>query len=456
MKNILTAVIFLIISISIYSQTVSVFLLKSVDNELSIEKITLAENETKVFVKGTGSENISLILPVSIGISGDFSKAGDKSVMIARNKDGKLVISVQKPDGTQKELLAKTPDELKNCDIKVNVTGFTTKKVFNISGYDIVTEDSNAPVIDMFQGKIPLGEGDYSITTEITEHQDSFNLNGEFETEYHAGYYFTKIRLGNGKNANVIIDLGAAQSFLVKDVLPEGTEIRDVFAQEVSAEGTRAIDIPINGFGGRIENLTECEINTAEIGSLKLNNFTFYIIDSFKTVKGKRIEGIIGLDILSASGKMLFELPGENKTGRIILGSSAGNTVNFHSIPFAFSHGHIFIKGKAAGNDIQFILDTGSPFNFLSKQIAEKQNIRLESSIDVFGADGNSISTLEGIIEEIELNNYVFKNVKFLFANADLFERYGINSSGGIIGTELLKNFEIMEIDFALRILKLK
>ena len=86
MKNILKTVIFLIISINIHSQTVSVFLLKSVDNELSIEKITLAENETKVFVKGTGSENISLILPVSIGISGDFSKAGDKSVMIARNK----------------------------------------------------------------------------------------------------------------------------------------------------------------------------------------------------------------------------------------------------------------------------------------------------------------------------------------------------------------------------------
>lgn len=456
MKKFLKTVIFLIISINIHSQTVSVFLLKSVDNELSIEKITLAENETKVFVKGTGSENISLILPVSAGISGDFSKAGDKSVIIARYKDGKLIISVQKSDGTQKELLSKTPDELKEYDIKVNVTGFSTKKVFNISRYDIITEDNNAPVIDMFQGKIPIGEGDYSITTEITEHQDSFDIKGEFETEYHAGYYFTKIKLNNDKTANVIIDLGAAQSFLVKDVIPEGTEIHSIFAKEVSSEGTRILDMPVNGFGGRIENLTSCEINFAEIGSLKLNNFSFNIIDSLKTIKGKKIEGIIGLDILSASGKMLFEIPVENNAGKIILGSSALNSGYLHRIPFAFSHGHIFIKGKAARNDIQFILDTGSPFNFLPLQIAETENIRLESSIDVYGADGNALSTLEGNVEEIELNDYVFKNIKFLFTVADIFERYGMNSSWGIIGTELLRNIKFMEIDFTLKILKIK
>ncbi|HMQ79377.1 MAG TPA: pepsin/retropepsin-like aspartic protease family protein [Ignavibacteria bacterium] len=448
MKKSLFILIFFISIASVFPQTVPVFLLKSVNNQLSIEKIELAENETKAFIKGENSENISIILPVSNGISGDFSKAGDKSVMIARFKDGKLIISVQKPDGTQKELVSKTPDELKNYDIKVNVTGFKTKKVFNISNYDIITEDNNSPVIDMFQGKIPLGEGDYSITTEITEHQDSFNLKGEFETEYYAGYYFTKIKLNNDKTANVIIDLGAAQSFLTKDVIPEGTEIHSIFAKEVSSDGTRLVDMPINGFGGKIENLTSCEIDSAEIGSIKLSRFTFNVIDSFKNVKGKKIDGIIGLDILSNAGNISLGIPKENSPTIVNLGNNEFAVKDSYIIPFAFSHGHIFIKGKAANTDIQFILDTGSPFNFLPIQIAESEKIQLEKSIDVYGADRIRISTHKGRLNNLDLGGNLFKDSEFHFTESVIFENYGLTENGGIIGTDLLKNFRRLAIDF--------
>lgn len=448
MKKFLTSALFLIVSINIYSQSVSVFLLKSVYNELSIEKITLADNETKVFVKGTGSENISLILPVSAGISGDFSKAGDKSVMIARFKEGKLIISVQKQDGTQKELLSKTPDELKNYDIKVNVTGFNTKKVFNISNYDIITEDNNSPVIDMFQGKIPIGEGDYSITTEITEHQDSFNIKGEFETEYYAGYYFTKIKLNNDKTANVIIDLGAAQSFLVKSILPEDAEPYSILAKEISSDGIRTVDMPVYGFGGKISNMKACEILVTELGSIRLNKFTYNVIDSFKTVNGKSIDGIIGLDILAASGKIQIGIPKENFPAKIILGNFESKKTFSNTLPFTISQGHIFINGTAEGSDIQFILDTGSPFNFLTKQFSDAEKIPVKRYINVFGADGNEIVTHKGIIKEMSLSSQIFINSEFLFTDSKLFQRYGLSSNGGIIGTEFLKNFEMLEIDF--------
>lgn len=83
-----------------------VFLLKKTDTGLEIEKIDLAENETQVFVCGTEGY-ITVILPVSAGTSGDFVKAGTKSIVTGIYTEGKLKISVQKPDGTQKELLFK-------------------------------------------------------------------------------------------------------------------------------------------------------------------------------------------------------------------------------------------------------------------------------------------------------------------------------------------------------------
>ncbi len=456
MKNILTAAIFMIIGLSIYSQSVPVFLIKSVNNVLSLEKIEIADNETKVFVKGNGSENISLVLPVSTGISGDFSKSEDKSIMIARFKDGNLIISVQKPDGTQKELLSKTPEELKNYDIKVNVTGFSTKKVFNISRYDVISEDNSAPVIDMFQGKIPLSEGDYSITTEITEHQDSFNLEGEFETEYYAGYYFTKLILNNRSTANVIVDLGAAQSFLVKDVLPEGTETHSIFAKEISSEGTRIVDIPVNGFGGKVTDLMVCNIPAAELGSVKLSKVTFNVIDSFKNVKGRRIDGIIGLDIISTAGYVTLGIPKVNSPATVNLGGKEFEAEDMFVIPFTVSHGHIFIKGRTAGSNIEFILDTGSPFNFLPIQVAESEKIQLEKSIDVYGADKNSISTYKGRLSYIELSGNMIKDPDFHFTDAVIFENYGLTGKGGIIGTDLLKFFKTLAIDFSANMLYLK
>ncbi|KXK55184.1 MAG: hypothetical protein UZ05_CHB002000653 [Chlorobi bacterium OLB5] len=157
---------------NIFTQSIPVFLIKNSNGSPVIEKIDLRENEMQVYPRGKNSENISLVLPVSEGISGDFVKADDSNIMIARNKSGILSILVQKQDGTQKTILEKSFNELADYDIKVNITGYSVKKVFNITGYNTVIEDINSPVIDMFGGKIPLNEGDFSITTEIKKNAD--------------------------------------------------------------------------------------------------------------------------------------------------------------------------------------------------------------------------------------------------------------------------------------------
>ena len=446
MKIILAALIIFYVSIDCFTQTVSVFLIKSANNILSIEKIDLAENEVQVFQRGGGSENISLVLPVSEGISGDFAKASDKSVMIARNKSGTLVISVQKPDGTQKELISKNASELANYDIKVNITGVSQKKVFNIKGYDKITEDTDSPVIDMFKGQIPMNEGDYSITTEITEIKSEGKIEGEFGIEYFGGYYFTRLNL-NGKEVDAIVDLGAANSFLIGEAVSENTKIFDIFASEVSADGSRSIELPVNGFGGKVNNLKACDLQNISIGSIQLKEKTFYVLSKIKNLEGKKIEAIIGLDILSHADNLLIEIPGENKTGKCIL-RSGKNSLKADAVPFSLSHGHIFLNGKYNNNDMKFILDSGSPFNFLSDSFAEENNIETKEDKTVFGADGNPVKTRSGKLNEFIINNIINKNTEFKFVSGSILSAYGLDKNGGVLGTSYLKNFTSIEVDF--------
>lgn len=436
---------------NIFTQSIPVFLIKNSNGSPVIEKIDLRENEMQVYPRSKNSENISLVLPVSEGISGDFVKADDSNIMIARNKSGILSILVQKQDGTQKTILEKSFNELADYDIKVNITGYSVKKVFNITGYNTVIEDINSPVIDMFGGKIPLNEGDFSITTEIKKTQINNLLNGDFEIEYFAGYYFTKIDVGSTKKADVIIDLGAVSSFLTKDALPEGTNLYKVYAAETSVEGKKMVEFPLNGFGGKIQNLLSCDVSGIKIGSIYLKSHSFTVIDSFKNINGKKIQGVIGLDILGTCSSLSILIPNENRSGKVIVNSVIND--KSEGIDFNISHGHIFIEGGLSGKKIDFLLDTGSPFNFLPVDAAAGQSISLTDGITVFGADGIPVKTKKAVINEIIIGNKVYKNILFSFTENSILSNYGLSSSGGIIGTEFLKNFDRLFIDFQRKIL---
>jgi len=449
MTHIIISAVLLIFSLNIYTQAadIPVFLLTKENNTLAIEKVMIADGQTQAFITGNGSDIITVILPVSAGLSGDFSKGTESRVITARNKEGKLIISLQKADGTLKELLSKTADELKKYEIKVNITGLNAKKVFVISKYDTVNEDNNSPVIDMFQGKIPMSEGDFSITTEITEKEESLKLEGEFDVEYSGGYYFTKLKLNN-RIVDAVIDLGAAQSFLIKDAVPEGVEIYKAYATEVSAEGNKSVELPVMGFGGEIKGLNACDIESARLGNIDLGKFTFNVMDSLRTTQSKKIEAIIGLDIISKAECFTMNIPAESETANAYLGKNKISKDTKLILQFNISQGHIFVNGKAGNTNIDLILDTGSPFNFLPLSLAETENIKLAESINVHGADGNKIKTYSAKVERLYLNNIEFKDIDFRFSDSPLFEKFSPGTLAGLLGTEFWGQFKTLQIDF--------
>ncbi len=456
MKKIKLALILLSVSLNILAQTgtVPVFLLKNSDSGLEIEKIDIAENETQVFVCGTEGF-ITVILPVSAGTSGDFVKAGTKSVMIARYTEGKLKISVQKPDGTQKELLTKTPEELSRFDIKVNVISIDVKKVFKISGYEKAEVDDNSPVIDMFQGKIPLNPGDYSITTEITDAEKSLKLDGEFDLRLHGGYYFTELVLNNSRKVNAVLDLAAAQSFLIRSAVPEGVKTFKTSSTMISADGSETVESSLSGFGGSLTGLEACSITESSLGSIKTGNWTYYVIDSIKTVDGVKIEAIVGLDILKNTDFLTMQIPAEN-SGKCYLSRGSMLKGPATTIPFTLSQGHIFFKGLVNGTESSFLLDSGSPFCIFPMSAAKMFNVNTTTGKKIFGADGNEIKTETGSIENISIGSIGIKNIDCLFTDSPIFAKYGLESNGGLIGTSLLNRLQFLELDLTSQVLRIK
>ncbi len=456
MKTINFFLLLVALNINVFAQTASVpvFLLKKTDAGLEIEKVDLAENETQVFVCGTEGY-ITVILPVSAGTSGDFVKAGNKSVMIARNTEGKLKISVQKPDGSQKELLSKTPAELSALDIKVNVISTDIKKVFKISGYSKAEADDNAPVIDMFQGKIPLESGDFSITTEVTEAEKSLKLEGEFNIRLHGGYYIAVLTLNNSQKVNAVIDLAAAQSFLIRQALPDGVKTFKTSSTMISADGSESVESTLSGFGGNIAGLEACSIPESALGNIKTSNWTYYVIDSLKIVDGVKIEAIIGMDILKNADFITMQIPNETG-GKVVLGNESLLKETSTAIPFTLSQGHIFFKGLVNGTESNFLLDTGSPFCIFPLSAAKQHNVNTITGKKISGADGNYIKTESGAIQNITIGGIWIKEVDCLFTDSPIFAKYGLESNGGLIGTSLLNRLQFLEIDLTSQVLRIR
>lgn len=444
MKKILI-VLFALISPLCFSQA-NIFLV-TIDNNVSkIEKETISKDETKVYICGAESGIITLVFPAGAGLSGDFVKLTDKKILVVRYVNDELIFSLKKDDGTLKQIIASQVSELNKNDYRINIVSNNLKKAFKISSYETITEDNDAPVMNMFGDKIIPNENEFIITTEIKEAAKSHNFNITSEVQFTGNYFITPVSI-EGTEYNFIIDLAATNSFITKRVVPVNTKLEDLVAKQYSADGIQLINSPISGFGGKLNNMQVCSISDVKIAGLQLPGKSFYVIDSFFDIKGKQIDGILGMDILQQFGNLSFEI-NENKSVPISFGNFKEQSSATLIIPFTIANGHIFIKGKIGSSDVNFIFDTGAPFSFIQSKIAKKENIIGEKSFSVKGADGKEIPTSDAVLNSIMLEGNTIENFKTKIVDSPILTDMGLKESGGLLGNSFLKNYKNVTIDF--------
>lgn len=436
-----------------------IFLLRETFGRVEIEKVEIDDGDVMTL---DGEDVITVVIPLGIGQSGDLvSSDMRRGTITVRSTGGELHISKKHDDGREMAYPVVKIEDLSAYDVRVNIAGGDgRKKAFRIRRYEEAEED-DGPVIDMFAGKIPLEDGDYSITLEISAADAEANVYGETTIFYERGFLLTEGALSDGRKGWFIVDFGASGTLVSKEFLPAYIDIAEVKGLEYSDRGRREIKSVMSGAGGDVTGfLGSANPGDLIFGDVIFSDVSVKVIEVIPEFGTRKIAGILGLDLMKLCDRIAFEYP-RSGPGVLMMGdrhSLSETDAPSAEVPFYLVAKHIFLDGEVNEVPVSFLFDTGARSSILSDSKAKKA--RLNDSADgrkgeVRGLDGNPIETRSVIADRLRLGEWLRSDVPFLSADLSVFESIGLRQGGGIIGNDFLDDYQLVEIDFERNVVSL-
>jgi hypothetical protein len=429
----------------------SIAVLRGGGDDISVGFVPLSEGEESLLPEDV----ITFILPYGTGQSGDLIQASaPPGRFYAGCVDGELRTTIKKQDGTSRALPPLETAGLSSYRIRVNVIrGDGLRRAFLIDNYNSVAPDTG-PVIDMFQGQIPLADGDVSITLEISKHAAHASAEGSVTGDYYEGLAFVDVTNSDGETGSFVVDFGSATTLVAKDFLPEGSSISEVYGVEHSGEGSRRVEGWIGGAGGEVTNF----LGSSEIGPLRAGGITFddvgvMVVEEIPELGGKRTAGIIGLDLLYRAEAVSIKYSGEETLLRMgpleeLLGGEAENDAPW--VPFTKVSEHILIEGTVDGVPASFVLDSGARGSFLASDVAVRAKLEPVPDMkrEFRGLDENSFEATGVRAREVVAGGRAFGEVSFYKADMAAFGGMGITEGGALLGNDFIARHGGLTVDF--------
>jgi len=448
--------------ISLYTSTAlsaHIFLLRESIFGVEIEKVEISDGEVRIF---DGGEVITIVIPLGAGQSGDLVKRDMRNGSITvRSAGGEFHISKKQADGREMAFPVVKIEDLPSYDMRVNIAGGDGMKMaFRINGYEEAEED-DGPVIDMFAGMIPLDDGDYSITLEISAAGAEARVSGETTVYYENGFLFAEGGLRDGRKGWFIIDFGASGTVVAKEFLPAYVDIEEVKGLEYSDRGRREIKSVMSGAGGEVTGfLGNASPGDLIFGEVIFPDVSVRVIESIPEFGQRKIVGILGLDLMKLCDRISFEYsrsgPGVMMMGeRHVLAETDAPSAD---VQFYLVAKHIFLDGEVNEVPVSFLFDTGARSSILFASIAEKARLKEVGDGkkgELRGLDDNPVESREVIADRLRLGEWLRSDVPFLAADLSVFESIGLRQGGGIIGNDFLDDYSLVEIDFERSIISL-
>jgi hypothetical protein len=429
-----------------------IFILKESFGEVDIEKVRIRDGETLTL---DGEDMITVVIPLGVGQSGDLVKKEMRTGTISiTSEDGVLRIVKSEEGGRKMSYPEVSIEDLSSYDMRVNIAGGDgTKKAFMIAGYEDAETD-DGPVIDMFAGMIPLEEGDYSITLEISSVEKAAFVSGEATIYYEDGFLLTEGALSDGRKGWFIVDFGASGTLVTKDFLPSYVDIEEVKALEYSERGKREVRSAMSGAGGEVTGyLGNANPGDLFFGDVRFSDVTVSVIESMPDFGTREIVGILGLDLMILCDRIAFEYP---RSGPGVLMMGDRHTVAeidspSAEVPFYYVAKHLFLDGEVNEVPVSFLFDTGARSSIISASKAGRaglEQVEDSSKGELRGLDGNPVETTLVNADRLRLGEWLRSDVKFYSADLSVFESLGLRQGGGIIGNDFLDDYILVEIDF--------
>lgn len=247
------------------------------------------------------------------------------------------------------------------------------------------------------------------------------------------GLIFVEAILGD-KKRSYILDSGAPTLILNSKASPEDNI--EAIASGVSGHVTVNIK--------KVENFQLGDINSKNIEAFVTD------ISHLEKIKKRSIEGLIGMEHFKDS-EILIDY---EKSEILVMPEYRGNIVehfeNVETISFAADNHMPVVKIKIGYKTYLFGIDTGAEVNLISKHLKkeiENQGRHLNEKFEIAGIDKNQKRHDSAMIEEVELNNRTFKNMKFVFADMKYLNESYAADLDGLLGYPFLKK-AIFSIDY--------
>jgi len=427
---------------------------------VAVETVPVADGEEVVLSR---PELVTVLLPYGLGQSGDVvqksRRAGETRV---RRAGGVLEVRVRQPDGSFRDLPPVSLTDLAEYDMRVNVTGAGgKKKAFRISGYEEVAEDGG-PVIDMFRGMVPLADGDYAVTTEVTRRREPARIAGRTGLLYQDGLIFTTVANRDGRSGLFVVDLGAGGTVISRDFLPAGVEIEKIEGVEYSEKGARKVAGTMGGAGGEVSSL----LGAAALGSLTLGKIVIdgvraNVVQEMPQLGGRPVAGILGVDVLARTSRLRLERTGK-EAGTLTFDSAAGGASHDRStevveVPFTWVAKHLLIDAAFGDVPASLILDTGARGSLIPATFAKRAGLPPAPGAprEFRGLDGRALASDPVLVENLGLAGTPVGAVVFHATDLTVVESMGLEENTGLLGNDFLFRYRVLEVDFQARAVRL-
>lgn len=431
-----------------------VFLLKRQGDTFEMERVAIPDGETRVIQSSNESGVIDIIMPVGPGGSGSIAQTGSPRMLIARNVGGELRVTAQDASGQKHESPPRQMADLVRYDTRLSVIASDgARATFQVSKYTTVSRDSVGPVMDLFGGAVPLGDGDYSITTNTEAADAAHSWRGAMPLTYNDGYLFVPVTGPDGRTGTFCVDIGASKTIVCDSFLPNDAEITESYMMEYSSKGARKLKYEPGGATGPVRTVKgQTTLASLDIGGVRLTDVDVDVITSLPELRGHRIDGIIGMNVLRAGPYLKIEYGDKlNPTSSLSINdrSSVPSSADM-GIPFARNGETIYVRGEVNSVPVYFILDSGAPSCVMPPQSLQLTGAHLsnDSIVTFRGGGGQEWQGRTGKVDGLRIGGHSFDAQPFMIGDIQVLQRLASGQASGLLGNSFFAQFNAMEIDF--------
>lgn len=401
---------------------------------------------------------VTVVLPFGIGRSGDLVPKGRRPArLVARVQDGQLLLDIAGADGRGRALPPVALADLERLDLRVHATGAGGRKgAFTIRGNGPAVV-AGGPVLDMFGGKIPLADGDWSLTTETTERAPMAALQGSADCLWNDGLVFTQVRGPGGRLGRFVIDTAAGVTVVARGFLGADAVIEPIEGLEHSAAGVRVVPGAMGGAGGDVGGLLgAADLDALELGGVKVAGVRANVVDVLPELGGGPVAGILGLDVLSRCGRLRLER-GAGDAGKLSFDPAPRRGEAAITCPFTIVAKLIVLPATLDGVSASLVLDTGARGSLLPESLAARAKLppAAAAAREFRGLDGRPLPARPVQVARLALGGAAAGPAVFFAGEVPVLTALGLGAGSGLLGGDLLDAWPCLEIDFAAGVVRL-